>query len=80
MVIQNTKEYISMDIPKSGLMNLQNHINPNIKLHHAEEFAEFEKYNRELRTMVIKNNHPRSSDNHTNGGKHKLSRLNNYSS
>ena len=78
MVTQHTNEYIITNIPKSGLMNLQNHINPEIKLHHAKQFADFVEHNREIRIMN-KNTHPRNDDNYTNCGKHKLSRQNNYS-
>jgi putative NIF3 family GTP cyclohydrolase 1 type 2 len=75
MVTQNTDNYITKEITKSGLMDLQNHINPAIKLHHATQFAEFEKYNRE--TRAISRNRPRSEDNY-NDGINKLRKINHY--
>jgi len=76
MVTQNTNDYIQMDIPKSGLMNLQNHINPKITFPHAEKFKDFVKYSGEI--LMIKKVHPRSNDNYIDG-KHKLSKPNHYS-
>ena len=65
-----------MDIPKSGLMNLQNHINPKITCPHAKQFEEFVEHSGE--TRMIKKVHPRSNDNYIDG-KHKLSKPNHYS-
>ena len=76
MVTQKTNDYIRMDIPKSGLMNLQNHINPKITCPHAEKFEDFVEHSGE--TRMIKKVHPRSNDNYIDG-KHKLSKPNHYS-
>ena len=76
MVTQHTTDYIRMEIPKPDLKN--RHINPVIKLHHAQQFAEFEKYNRESREMIVKRDHPIYSDTPI-GGKTKLSKVDNYS-
>lgn len=80
MVTQNTNDYIRMDIHKSGLMNLQNHINPKITFPHAEKFEDFVEHSGE--TRMIKKVHPRSNDNSNDNyidGKHKLSKPNHYS-
>jgi len=76
MVTQNTNDYIQTDVPKSGLMNLQNHINPKITFPHAEKFKDFVKDSGE--TRMIKKVHLRGNDNYIDG-KHKLSKPNHYS-